>query len=88
MRFTAAATAAMAGAASASVAAPPAYGASNSTMSMAPVYTTEVVTAYTTYCPEATVLTQNSKTYTVSSATTLTITHCPGGKCSTPRIRS
>ncbi|KAL1898791.1 hypothetical protein Sste5346_003198 [Sporothrix stenoceras] len=40
-------------------------------------YTTEVVTALTTYCPEATTLTHNGKTYTISSATTLTITDCP-----------
>lgn len=72
MRFAAAATvAAMAGAASA---APPAYNGT------APVYTTEVVTAYTTYCPEATMITHKGETYTVSSATTLTITNCPGGK--------
>ena len=38
-----------------------------------PVYTTEVVTALTTYCPYATQLTHGGKTYTVSSATTLTI---------------
>jgi hypothetical protein len=40
-------------------------------------YTTEVVTALTTYCPAATQLTHNGKTYTVTSATTLTITNCP-----------
>jgi len=40
-------------------------------------YTTEVVTAYTTYCPEATTLTYANKTYTITSATTLTITDCP-----------
>jgi len=40
-------------------------------------YTTEVVTALTTYCPEATEITHNGKTYTVTSATTLTITNCP-----------
>jgi len=43
----------------------------------APVYTTEVVTSFTTYCPEATVLAFGNKTYTVSKATTLTITDCP-----------
>ncbi|KAI9836877.1 MAG: hypothetical protein M1819_001042 [Sarea resinae] len=41
------------------------------------VYTTEVVTAFTTYCPEATSLVHNNKTYTVTEATTLTITNCP-----------
>lgn len=30
------------------------------------VYTTEVVTAYTTYCPEATSIVHGNKTYTVS----------------------
>ena len=30
-------------------------------------YTTQVVTAYTTYCPGPTVITQNQKTYTVKS---------------------
>ena len=39
--------------------------------------TTEVVTSYTTWCPYATTFTQGSNTYTVSSATTLTITDCP-----------
>lgn len=42
-----------------------------------PVYTTEVVTAYTTYCPEATEITHGGVTYTVTEATTLTITDCP-----------
>ncbi|KAH0347621.1 hypothetical protein KCU81_g3484, partial [Aureobasidium melanogenum] len=45
------------------------------------VYTTEVVTAYTTVCPAATsgayVTTINSKAYTISSATTITVTDCP-----------
>jgi len=75
MRFAAAATvAALAGAASAAPQMPAAYNGT------APVYTTEVVTAYTTFCPEATMLTHMGETYTVSSATTLTITNCPGGK--------
>lgn len=83
MRFAAAATAAaMAGAASAHVAAPPAYNGT------APVYTTEVVTAYTTFCPEATMITHKGQTYTVSSATTLTITNCPGGKSNCVDSRS
>lgn len=52
---------------------------SNATTTASPhvVYTTEVVTALTTYCPAATTLTYNSKTYTITSATTLTITDCP-----------
>ena len=40
-------------------------------------YTTEVVTALTTYCPASTTLTHNGKTYTITEATTLTITDCP-----------
>ncbi|KAK9468019.1 hypothetical protein V1512DRAFT_260579 [Lipomyces arxii] len=41
------------------------------------VTTTEVVTAYTTYCPYPTTIVENGSTITVSSATTLTITNCP-----------
>jgi hypothetical protein len=41
------------------------------------VYTTEVVTALTTYCPEPTTLTHGNKTYTVTEPTTFTITDCP-----------
>ncbi|KAK6005122.1 hypothetical protein QM012_007901 [Aureobasidium pullulans] len=44
-------------------------------------YTTEVVTAYTTVCPAPTagayVTTINSKPYTISSQTTVTVTNCP-----------
>ncbi|CAK7567199.1 MAG: hypothetical protein SEPTF4163_005161 [Sporothrix epigloea] len=40
-------------------------------------YTTEIVTALTTYCPESTLLTHNGVTYTITEATTLTITDCP-----------
>lgn len=40
-------------------------------------YTVEVLTTYTTICPSATQLTYNGKTYTVTEATTLTITDCP-----------
>jgi hypothetical protein len=42
-----------------------------------PAYVTEVVTAYTTYCPEPTKITHGHKTYTVTKATTLTISDCP-----------
>jgi hypothetical protein len=42
-----------------------------------PAYTTTVVTAITTYCPDATILTYGSNTYTVPAATYLTITDCP-----------
>lgn len=41
------------------------------------VTVTEVVTAYTTYCPAPTEITQNGQVYTVTEATTLTITNCP-----------
>ncbi|GJC79408.1 clock-controlled protein 6 [Colletotrichum liriopes] len=40
-------------------------------------YVTEVVSSYTTYCPGPTVITHADKTYTITSATTLTITDCP-----------
>ncbi|KAK2592135.1 hypothetical protein QQS21_010173 [Conoideocrella luteorostrata] len=38
---------------------------------------TEVVESYVTYCPGPTQITHGSKTYTVTEATTLTITDCP-----------
>lgn len=38
---------------------------------------TGVVDHYTTYCPEATLITHGTKTYTVTAPTTLTITGCP-----------
>lgn len=40
-------------------------------------YTTEIVTSYETYCPGPTTITYGQSTYTVSEATTLTITDCP-----------
>jgi len=43
----------------------------------APVWSTEVVTALTTYCPLATLLEHGGVTYTVTKPTTLTITNCP-----------
>jgi len=46
---------------------------SNSTVS----YTTEIVTKIETYCPAATSITVGGSTYTVTEATTLTITDCP-----------
>jgi len=67
MQFKAVSVLALAATASAS------YGYGYSNVS----YTTEVVTAYTTYCPEATQLTYNGQTYTITEATTLTITNCP-----------
>lgn len=62
MKFTVAAVAALAAGVSA---------VSNVT------YTTEVVTELTTYCPEPTEITHGGKTYTITEATTLTITDCP-----------
>ncbi|KJZ71071.1 Clock-controlled protein 6 [Hirsutella minnesotensis 3608] len=38
---------------------------------------TEVVESYVTYCPGPTQITHGDKTYTVTEATTLTITNCP-----------
>jgi len=40
-------------------------------------YTTETVTALTTYCPGPTQITHGGTTYTITEATTLTITDCP-----------
>ena len=45
---------------------------------------TEVLTSFTTFCTEATSLTYGGQTYTVTSATTLTITACPGYVISSP----
>ncbi|KAH8805210.1 acid phosphatase AphA [Xylogone sp. PMI_703] len=54
-------------------------GSTSTATSSAPTtyVTTETVTAFTTYCPGATTIVQNSQTYTVTQATTLTITDCP-----------
>jgi hypothetical protein len=41
------------------------------------VYTTEVVTDYTTVCPASTEISFNGVTYTATESTTLTITNCP-----------
>lgn len=38
---------------------------------------TEVVTQYTTYCPEPTTFTEGNKTYTATEPTTITVTDCP-----------
>lgn len=38
---------------------------------------TEVVTAYTTYCPEPTTFVEGTSTYIVTAPTTLTISDCP-----------
>jgi len=49
------------------------YGYSNATVST----TTTVVSEYTTYCPYPTTIVEGDYTYTVSEATTLTVTNCP-----------
>ncbi|KAJ5052069.1 uncharacterized protein L3040_001829 [Drepanopeziza brunnea f. sp. 'multigermtubi'] len=41
------------------------------------VYETITTTALTTYCPSATTIVHGTQTYTVTEATTLTITDCP-----------
>ncbi len=46
--------------------------------------TTVIVTALTTYCPEATELTHNGVVYTITEETTLTITDCP---CTLTKVR-
>jgi hypothetical protein len=56
----------------------PAYPASSD------VYVTKTVSSYETYCPGPTEITTNSKTYTVTEATTLTITDCPCTVIETP----
>ncbi|KAI1402070.1 hypothetical protein F4819DRAFT_485997 [Hypoxylon fuscum] len=65
MKFTIAAVAFAAGVSAT-------YPAGNAT-----AYTTEVVTSYETYCPGPTQITYGTNTYTVTEATTLTITDCP-----------
>jgi hypothetical protein len=40
-------------------------------------YTTITTDIFTTYCPSPTKVTMGTKTYTVTSAQTLTITECP-----------
>jgi hypothetical protein len=40
-------------------------------------YTTITTDIYTTYCPSPTEVTMGTKTYTVTSSETLTITDCP-----------
>ncbi|KAK9450342.1 uncharacterized protein V1518DRAFT_205001 [Limtongia smithiae] len=79
MKFTAVISAAvlLAGAAQA------AFTNGTSTTLMYDVTTTEVVTEYTTYCPYATTFTEGNSTYTVTEATTLTITNCPCTRTST-----
>jgi len=47
------------------------YPASNVT------YTTEIVTSYETYCPGPTTISYGTNTYTITEATTFTITDCP-----------
>ncbi|GAB0136175.1 hypothetical protein EsDP_00004487 [Epichloe bromicola] len=49
----------------------------NATTTGGAVYTTEVVTKLTTFCPAATTFVMGNKTYAVTTPTTLTITDCP-----------
>lgn len=65
MKFTVAAVAALA------------VGVSAGTAHQNVTYTTEVVTELTTFCPGPTEISHNGKTYTITEATTLTITDCP-----------
>ncbi|KAI9048745.1 hypothetical protein LZ554_007576 [Drepanopeziza brunnea f. sp. 'monogermtubi'] len=72
MQFSAVTVLALASSAAAGYA----YG-SGSGSNVTVVYTTEIHTAYTTYCPASTELTFNGITYTATESTTLTITNCP-----------
>lgn len=71
MKFTVAAIATFVGVASA--------GYANVTTVTIPceITTSEVVTAYTTYCPEPTTIVEKNKTYTITKPGTVTITDCP-----------
>ncbi|KAI0019355.1 hypothetical protein F4780DRAFT_780577 [Xylariomycetidae sp. FL0641] len=73
MKFTAAAVTFAAGA-SAAVQASSAPASSGKVS-----YTTEVVTAVTTFCPAATEIPWGTKTFTITEPTSLTITDCAGG---------
>ncbi|KAF5101690.1 hypothetical protein D0Z00_000764 [Geotrichum galactomycetum] len=77
MKFSVAAVAAFAGAASA--------GFVNVTTVTIPceITSTSVVESYVTYCPEATTLTEGNKTIVVTKPGTITITDCPCTRTST-----
>jgi len=79
MRFTATAAAAMVGVAAASYAPEGHYEAPSNSTKPEDVYTTEVVTAYTTFCPVATEIEHGGQTYTATASETLTITNCAEG---------
>lgn len=49
----------------------------NTTSTLPPVWHTTTVSEYTTYCPSPTVISHGNHTWTVTSATTLTISECP-----------
>ncbi|KAI0896746.1 hypothetical protein F4806DRAFT_496051 [Annulohypoxylon nitens] len=75
---SAAASSSYAASSSAAVSSVPSYPvAASSAAPNATAYTTEVVTSYETYCPGPTQITYGTNTYTVTEATTLTITDCP-----------
>lgn len=52
----------------------PVYNTSSVAKPTAPVYETTVVPTYTTYCPQPTKVTYGTKIWTVTEATTLTLT--------------
>lgn len=54
-----------------------AAGEAAATYDNATQYTTITTTSYETYCPGPTTVTIGGSTYTVTDATTLTITDCP-----------
>jgi hypothetical protein len=79
MKFSVAAVAAFAGAASA--------GFVNVTTVTIPceITSTSVVESYVTYCPEATTITEGNKTIVVTKPGTITITDCPCTRTSTKK---
>ncbi|KAF5107873.1 hypothetical protein DV453_002754 [Geotrichum candidum] len=79
MKFSVAAVAAFAGAASA--------GFVNVTTVTIPceITSTSVVESYVTYCPEATTITEGNKTIVVTEPGTVTITDCPCTRTSTKK---
>lgn len=79
MRFTLATAALIATATAGYIANPPPLNPTSYPVesTKTPIYVTKTVSHYTTYCPGPTQITTNDKTYTVTEATTLTITDCP-----------
>ncbi|CDO53489.1 hypothetical protein DV495_004502 [Geotrichum candidum] len=79
MKFSVAAVAAFAGAASA--------GFVNVTTVTIPceITSTSVVESYVTYCPEATTITEGNQTIVVTEPGTITVTNCPCTRTSTKK---